>query len=378
MAADLPARPDGPDHPDRPGGPSGPDGPDLADGADPAGRPGLADRPDRVRMALVGCGAIHELHLYGLTLSDAPIDVVAVVDLDADRAAAAAERVGAPPFTSLAAALDSVAIDAVDVLVPHGAHEAVAVDVLGAGKHLLLEKPMAPTLDACDRILRMAEDAGVVFLVAENAQYWPEVLAVRDLIAEGVIGTPITARATALIPPLPDFYGPDDAWRFDAVAAGGGVAIDTGSHWIRPLRMWFGEVDEVVAALGHPYGRMEGESLVRALLRFQSGLVASLDLVLADTPFAPESLFRVTGDRGELTIEADGTVRLTDATRRRGAEVARSGGYLDSYGGAFTDFAAAILHGTPPAASAETALGELRTAMACYRSAQSGRWEPVW
>lgn len=333
--------------------------------------------PDRVRMALLGCGAIHELHLYGLTLSEAPIDIACVIDLDEERAERTAAVVGAPAFTSLSAALDAVEFDAVDVLVPHGAHEAVAVEVLGAGKHLLLEKPMAPTLDACDRILRVAEDAGVVFLVAENAQYWPEVMVVRDLIADGVVGTPITARATALIPPLPDFYGVDDAWRFDSVAAGGGVAIDTGSHWIRPLRMWFGEVDEVVAALGHPYGRMEGESLVRALLRFQSGLVASLDLVLADTPFAPESLFRVTGDEGELTVEIDGTVRLTDAGRRR-EEVARSGGYLDSYGGAFTDFAAAILHGTPAAATAEVALGELRTAMACYRSAESGRWEPVW
>lgn len=332
---------------------------------------------ERVRMALVGCGAIHELHLYGLTLSQAPIDIVAVVDLDRERAERTGARVGARAFTSLSAALDEVAMDAVDVLVPHGAHEEVAVDVLGAGKHLLLEKPLAPSLDACDRILRMADDAGVVFMVAENAQYWPEVVALGELIADGAIGTPITARATALIPPLPDFYGADDAWRFDAVAAGGGVAIDTGSHWIRPLRMWFGEVREVVAALGHPYARMEGESLVRALLRFESGLVASLDLVLADTPFASESLFRVTGERGELTIEIDGTVRLTDATRRR-EEMARSGGYLDSYGGAFADFAAAILHGTPPAASAGMALGELRAAMACYRSAESRQWEPVW
>ena len=66
---------------------------------------------------------------------------------------------------------------------PHHLHEPVAVEALGAGLHVLLEKPLAPTLDACDRILAAADAAGTVFMVAENAQYWPEVLTVRDLIA---------------------------------------------------------------------------------------------------------------------------------------------------------------------------------------------------
>ena len=331
----------------------------------------------RLRMALVGCGAIAEMHRYGLERSGAPIDIGATVDLDEGKATAWAERFGAMAYTSMDEALASGTFDAVDLLVPHDAHETLAIRCLNAGKHLLLEKPMAPTLEACESILAAAESAGVHFMVAENAQYWPEILTVRDLISEGAIGEPITARAAALIPPLPDFYGPDDSWRFDAAASGGGVAIDTGSHWIRPLRMWFGEVEEITGAIGHPYARMASESLVRALLRFDSGLVASLDLVLADTRFAPDPLFRVTGTAGELLVEADGTVRI-NAKGRRMEQVGEAGGYLESYGGAFSDFASAVLDGTTPAASAAYALGELRCALALYRSAETGSWEKVW
>ena len=82
-------------------------------------------------------------------------------------------------------------------------------------------------------------------MVAENAKYWPEVLTVRDLINDGAIGDVITARAATFFPALGDFYGGDRPWRFDAAAAGGGVVIDTGSHWLRPLRVWLGEVREV-------------------------------------------------------------------------------------------------------------------------------------
>jgi UDP-N-acetyl-2-amino-2-deoxyglucuronate dehydrogenase len=332
---------------------------------------------ERVSMALVGCGAIAEMHRYGLERSGAPIDVVATVDVDMDRARSWADRFEATPYDSLDMALDDGGFDAVDLMVPHHLHEQLATRCLEAGRHLLLEKPMAPTLDACERILATAERSGCVFMVAENAQYWPEVRTVGQLLTEGAIGEPITSRATSLIPPLPDFYGADDAWRFDAQAAGGGVAIDAGSHWIRPLRMWFGEVDEVTGATGRPYGRMASESLVRALLRFDSGIVSSLDLLLADTPFAPESLFRVTGTEGELLIEADGSVRINTRGRRL-EPVGERAGYLESYSGAFIDFAAAILHGTPPEADARTSLGELRTAMALYRSVDSGRWEEVW
>jgi predicted dehydrogenase len=243
---------------------------------------------------------------------------------------------------------------------------------------VLQEKPMAPTVDACERILAAWRRAGTVFLVAENTQYWPEVLTAKDLLATGEIGSVITARASFAIPPLEMFYGGPRAWRLDNRVAGGGIVLDAGSHWIRPLRMLLGEVDEVVGATGRPYESMQGESLVRALLRFRSGVVAVLDGIMKEGPFVPEAMFRITGARGEITIERSGRVVIWDAESIDGRPVGEVGGYVRSYPGEFADFAAAVLDGRPLAAGPEQSLGELRVALALYRSAETKRWEKVW
>lgn len=334
---------------------------------------------DQIRMAIVGCGAIAHWHLDAIERAAAPITVVAAVDPDHENANKVAARTGAAPHPSLAAALASGDnIDAALIAVPHHLHEPVAVEALGAGLHVLLEKPLAPTLDACDRILTAAQSAGTVFMVAENAQYWPEALVVRDYIADGAIGDVVTARAATFFPALGEFYGGDRPWRFDQAAAGGGVVIDTGSHWLRPLRMWLGEVSEVVAALGRPHPDMEGESLCRALLRFASGVIASFDAMLTTGAIANQPLFTVTGTKGELTVEGSGWVKLWDGSDWKGRKVGEQGGYLRSYEGEWADFAAAVLRGTAPAASAAYALGELRLALAMYRSAETLHWEKVW
>jgi predicted dehydrogenase len=332
----------------------------------------------RLKLALVGCGAISRVHLPAIREGAPEIEVTAAVDPDPERAAAIARETGARAFTSFADALAHGDFAAVDLMLPHHLHEEVAVAAFAAGKHVLLEKPMATSLDACERILAAARRAGTVFMVAENAQYWPEVLTAKRLLDAGAIGGVLTARASFAIPPIPAYYGGAGAWRLDDRAAGGGIALDTGSHWIRPLRMWLGEVDAVVGATGRPWQAMQGESLVRALLRFESGVVASLDGVLRDPPFAPEPMFRLTGERGEITIERPGRVVLFDAASPEGRPVGEAGGYLRSYPGEFADFAAAVLDGRALAAGPEVALGELRAALALYRSTASGAWEKVW
>ena len=332
-----------------------------------------------VRTAIVGCGAIAHWHLDAIERAGVPITAVAAVDPVEANAARVASRTGAPAYSSLEAALGAGHdVDAAIIAVPHHLHEEVASTALGAKLHVLLEKPLAPTLDACERILAQARAAGTVFMVAENAQYWPEVSTVLDTLQAGAIGDVVTARAATFFPALGDFYGGDKPWRFDRAAAGGGVVIDTGSHWLRPLRVWLGEVDETVAALGRPDPRMEGESLCRALLRFESGTIASFDAMLTTGGIAPQPLFTVTGTTGELTVEGSGWVKLWDGTEWKGRNVGEQGGYLRSYEAELADFASAVLHGTAPAAPAEYALGELRCALAMYRSAQSGRWEKVW
>jgi predicted dehydrogenase len=250
------------------------------------------------------------------------------------------------------------------------------MQLLDAGKHVLLEKPIASTVEAAERVLTTAAAAGVHFQVGENAQYWPEITAVADAIAAGAIGDVITARAWHCHPPLTEFYGGPEPWRCSTSAAGGGVAIDTGSHWLRPLRRWCGELTEVLAVTARPYAAMEGESMCRALCRFDSSVVGSFDVLLVPVASAPLPPFQVVGSLGELVVEAMGTVRLYDGSDPRGTVVTR-GNYFQSYALQLADFEAAVLDGRAPAAPAAYALGELRGALAMYRSAASGKWEPV-
>lgn len=332
-----------------------------------------------LRLGLVGCGAIAGWHHDAIDRKAERTTVTATVDPDLARAEALAERSGATAFASLDQALAAEAFDAALVMVPHHLHEEVAAAVLGAGKHLLLEKPVAHTVEAAERLLATPRADGLVFQIAENAQFWPEVLEVQRLIAAGAIGEVISARSWHCAPPMGDFY-PDGAWRLAAGSAGGGVAIDTGSHWFRPLRMWLGEVTEVLAVTGHPFAAMEGESMVRSLCRFDSGVVAGFDVTLTPGAAALEPFFQVTGTKGELVVEALGEVVLWDGspgTELTGTVVSR-GNYMHSYGNQIQAFEAAVLDGAEYPVPPEYALGELRAAHALYRSAESKQWEPVW
>ncbi|MEM7134645.1 MAG: Gfo/Idh/MocA family oxidoreductase [Chloroflexota bacterium] len=342
---------------------------------------------DKLKLALVGCGAIARYHLDGINEHAPRIQVTAVIDPDMTRAESYAAETGATPYASLGEALQEGDFDAVDIMVPHDLHEELALLSFAAGKHVLLEKPMAPTLDACQRILDAAakareEHSGLVFMVAENAQYWPEIVLAKELIDEGRIGEIITARAAFVLELDPYFFKQDDKpWRYELSKTGGGITIDGGSHWIRPLRMWMGEIQEVIGTLGYPLKQMEGESLVRSLVRFESGKVAIFDALMAETVMAPEPWWRITGTKGEIIIEDgldQGGLLLFDEEHREGLRVQESLGYAQSFGPELRDFSHAVLDGTALAAGPEHSLGELRTALALYRSAKSNQWEAVW
>lgn len=338
---------------------------------------------DKLRLALIGCGGIACMHLNGINENAPRIRVTAVIDPDLVRAESYAAETGAIAYASLEEALQAEPFDAVDIMVPHHLHEELALMAFRAGKHVLLEKPIAPTLAAAQRILDAVVKVrqkfpDLVFMVAENAQYWPEIVLAKEMIDEGAIGEILTARSAfnAAFDPNSDSYKGEHPWRFDLVKTGGGIAIDGGSHWIRPLRMWMGEIQEVIGVIGHPLTQMEGESLVRALFRFQSGKVATFDALLAETVLAPEPLWRITGTKGEILIKDSG-LWLFNAEYRDGRRVTESFGYAKSFGLELQDFSRVVLDGATPAVGPEYALGELCTALALYRSNTSGRWEPI-
>ena len=341
----------------------------------------MSDSATTLSIALVGCGNIARAHWRGIRYHAPRLRVTAVVDANAAQAESMAERTGAPAFTSLEEALAKGDFDAVDLMLPHDLHEEAATASFEAGKHVCLEKPMAHDLESAERILAAsARHPDQVFMVAEQAQYWPDVVKARQLIDAGAIGEVVTARACFYDPQQIDPDAPKP-WRFELARSGGGIAIDGGAHWIRPLRMMLGEIHEVVAATGCHIPGMEGESWVRSLLRFRTGVTASFDALLSPAPVAPTEDFRITGTEGEVVIEhgREGRFLLYNAENIDGETIMRTfPGKVDSYGAELHDFSQAVLDGEPLAAQPEYSLGEMRTALAMYKAVRTRRWEAVW
>ena len=334
----------------------------------------------RLKLALVGCGGIAQAHWRGIEQIATRIDVTAVVDKNPASAQAMAAQTGAAAFTDIEDALKKGDFDAVDIMLPHDLHEFAALACFDAGKHVLLEKPIAHSLESAERILEAGDRVDTVFMVAEQAQYWTDVIRARELMDAGAIGAVISASGNFYDPVVIDPDAPPP-WRYSLAIAGGGLTIDGGAHWIRPLRMMMGEVDAVIGVTGHHVPRMEGESWSRMLMKFASGTVGVLTSQHVMHTAGPIELFRVTGTEGELQITGgrNGQLILFNKQHPRGEVIMNAAeGKINSYGAEIKDFCEVVLDDKTMAATPAFSLGEFRTAQALYRSIESGRWEKVW
>ena len=334
----------------------------------------------RLKMALIGCGGIAQAHWDGIQRIATRVDVTAVVDKNEDAANAMAAKTGADAFTDMEEALKEGDFDAVDIMLPHDLHEFAALACFGAGKHVLLEKPMAHTLESAERILEASNRVDTVFMIAEQAQYWTDVIKARELMDADAIGDVISASGNFYDRVVLDPDAPAP-WRYSLEVSGGGLTIDGGAHWIRPLRMMMGEIDEVIGVVGHHLPRMEGESWSRMLMKFENGSAGMLTCQNVMYAAGPADVFRVTGTEGELQITGgrDGQLLLFNKEYPRGEVIMNAvEGKMNSYGEEIKDFCEVVLDGRTMAATPEFSLGEFRTAQALYRSIKSGRWEKVW
>jgi UDP-N-acetyl-2-amino-2-deoxyglucuronate dehydrogenase len=198
----------------------------------------------------------------------------------------------------------------VDICLPHDLHASVSIDCLRAGKHVLVEKPIAATLEEAGSMVEAAQKAGVVLMVAENEVYSPLYRSVRDLIAEGIIGKPALIQMTRGAYATED-YKKNRPWFLDAKRAAGGMMMSGGIHDVEKLRMIIGEIT-AVQALQAPSrcAEMGGDDTGIAVLRFENGAIGTMiqsNSYKNAITAAGEEIHRLRID-GELgSIEAVGT-----------------------------------------------------------------------
>ncbi len=235
----------------------------------------MAESTPPVRVAVVGCGAISQAHLRAIrSATDPQIEVAGLFDLDRWRAEQRAGEFGVERiYGSWEEVLGDTTADVVDVLLPHDAHCRFAVEALEAGRHVVVEKPMATSLEECDRMIAAAERAGKQLRPVHNRIYDPATDAAKQFVDEGAIGEVFLAQTVGLEPPQTVSVRP---W-LGTPSGGGGVLLAQAIHPAYVLRWVLGDFAAVACFTGErKVVEMTAEDTAVALLRFQSGAVAEM------------------------------------------------------------------------------------------------------
>jgi UDP-N-acetylglucosamine 3-dehydrogenase len=223
-----------------------------------------------MRVGLVGAGFMGGVHLNAYAgIPEA--EVVGVADARIEFAVAGAEIVGARPYISYEELVAADDVEVVDVCLPTAFHRDLAVRAAGEGRHVILEKPIARTMEDAQQILDAFSGDGPRLFLGHVVRFFPEYVGIKQKIDAGDLGTIGVVRTSRRSPFLlgwNDWYAD---WRVS-----GGVLLDLVIHDFDYLRWTLGEVERVYARgmLGHEYNRLD---YVLVTLRFESGAIAHVE-----------------------------------------------------------------------------------------------------
>lgn len=342
-----------------------------------------------VRVAIVGCGAVARLQraVCYPRLPDLG-RVVALCDPEPDRARTLAVLLGQPDlphYANLDALLAEPGVDAVDICTPHAQHADLVVRSAQAGKHVLVEKPLATSLADGQRAVAAARAAGVVLALNEQVRFLAPLLRAREMIDRGAIGQLAAIRAHRVFQ-LPAPYAAS-GWRTGYPQAGAGVLIDQGPHYVHLLRVLAGSAAgdlELVGAVASSLEVGRPEDTVAIVVRFRSGLVGEALLSwVAPTP-STDAWGYAYGTEGSLAVHAHDFGLLWQRPAGLGPSPHGEPGVVlppadmtDTLLACLADFLWAAARGSGATMSGDDGLRDLAAVDAAERSLRSGRLEPV-
>ncbi|MDG3579118.1 Gfo/Idh/MocA family oxidoreductase [Rhizobium sp. YJ-22] len=323
------------------------------------------------RWGLIGASTIaHEWVIDAIRATGG--DIVSLLSSNAERGKAYAAEHGIPnAVTELSALVEDPQIDAVYISTTNELHKAQALAAAKAGKHILCEKPLAVSLSDARDMVEAAKAAGVVMATNHHLRGAGTHRAMRDAIAAGRIGRPLSARVFHAVY-LPSHL---QGWRLDKPEAGGGVILDITVHDTDTLRFVLGD-DPVEAVAFTQQGGMAKaglEDAVMGVLRFKSGVIAQFHDGFT-TKFA-ETGFEIHGTEGSLigrncmSQRPVGTVTLRNAEGEQELPV----DHQNLYETALINFHAAIAGKGKPLCSGEDGIWSLATGLAVVKAAATGQ-----
>ncbi len=237
----------------------------------------------RLRTALIGCGKVGQIHASALShLPDS--NLVAVCDASRDRAEDFSRRFGGKAFTDLESMLHEASVEVLSICTPHPLHASAAILAASRGVHVIVEKPMAASLEDCDAMLAAARETGVKLGVISQRRWYEPVQRIKDAIDAGKIGDPALGVFQMFSWRDPAYYQ-SDPWRGRWDAEGGGVLVNQSPHQLDLLRWFMGEIEEISgdwSNVNHP--EIEVEDSAVAIVRFRRGGLGSIVTSVSQRP----------------------------------------------------------------------------------------------
>jgi len=258
--------------------------------------------------ALIGCGKISRKHIHALTrLPSARL--LACFDPVRERAeAAAALAPGTIAAGSLEEALEAPGVSVAVVCTPSGTHAALGMAAARAGKHVVVEKPLALTLAQADEMIAACDEAGVKLFVVKQNRFNRPVLAARRAIDEGRMGRLFLGGARVLWHRDQGYYAAEP-WR-GTWAQDGGVCSNQAAHHIDLLLWFMGDVVSVYATGSRVLHKIETEDTATVLLRFRHGAAATVQATTCTQPRDLEGSISLFGTGGTIEIGGFAADRL--------------------------------------------------------------------
>jgi predicted dehydrogenase len=328
-----------------------------------------------VQVAVLGAGFMGSTHAKAYAAMP-EVAVAAVYAPTPDRGAPLARETGSRWTDDLQAVLADPGIEAVDICLPTPQHREVAEAALAAGKHVLLEKPIALTREDAQALVRANEGTDRVFMIAHVLRFWPEYVEIARRVATGELGRPRSGLASR--------RQPFPAWSalFSRSDLTGGAVIDMMVHDYDALNWIFG-APQAVTARGMRNSRSGGFDQVQVLIDYVDGASALVDggmMMPESYPFS--SRLEVLCEEGALeyafraggrSVEMSGGVNELTLYPNEGDPLRLSPAQLDPYTAECAYFVDAVRRGNPAdRATPADALQALAVALAARESLERG------
>ena len=254
-------------------------------------------------VALLGCGRIAVRHAQLLSSGEiAGAKLVCVCDIDKSRAESFGKKHNVPYFVDLDSMMKECSdkIDIVSILTPSGCHAQNTLEVAPYKKHIIVEKPMALTLEDADKMIEACDKFGIRLFVVKQNRYNLPVQKLREALEAGRFGK-IVMGSVRVRWCRDNAYYKQDSWR-GTWAQDGGVFTNQASHHIDLLEWMLGDVESVFAKSRTALSDIETEDTGVAVLRFKNGALGVIEATTATRPKDLEGSLSILGELGSVEI----------------------------------------------------------------------------